>query len=193
MIIVTSAGTITSEENFRAMNPHTSFGAILTAAILADFGMEVLTEVPRPAYSDYFSVQPGDPVQVDGAWTQVWNRVPIPIADAQALMLGSLAAARYAAQTAPVVIDGVSIVADPHSLTMLQSAVAYLNGSTTATVNFKAASGWTDLTLIQLQAFAAAMHAQVQNAFNNEYAHTQKITALTDTFSISTYDITTGW
>lgn len=193
MIIVTNAGVITSEENFRAMNRNTSFPVPLRADCIEPYGYQVLTEVEPPTPSIFFRLEHGTPVQVEGVWTQVWINNPLPLADAQALLLSNLAAARYSAQVAPVVIDSVSVAADHTSLTMLNSAIQYLNASTTDTVNFKAASGWTVLTLAQLQACVSAINAQAQKAFNNEYVHTQNIKALTDTQSVSTYDITTGW
>jgi hypothetical protein len=193
MIIVNNSGVITSEENFRTMNPLVSFPMPLKAADLESYGMSFLQEVPAPAYSSFYTVQQGAPVLVDSVWTQTWSQTAIDLQSAITQQLSNLALARYNAQIAPVTIDSVSINADPTSLLMLNSTIAFLNGSTMATVNFKAASGWTALSLAQLQAFSTAINAQIQACFTNEFVHTQNIIALTSTDAVATYDITTGW
>lgn len=193
MIIVTKDGVITSEENFRAMNPLVSFSAVLTAVQLAEFGYQVVQEVAAPASSPFVRVESGALVLIDGVWTQTWNQVPTPVADAQTQLLGSLATTRYEAQIAPVTINGVAVSADSTSLLMLKSAIDYLNGSTTATVNFKAISGWATVSLSQLQELATAINAQIQTCFANEYVHTQAILKLDTIDALSTYDLTTGW
>jgi len=193
MILVNNVGVITSEENFRTMNPLVSFPVPLKAEDIAPFGMFILQEIQPPDYSSFYTVQQSAPVLVNGLWTQTWIQTAIDLQSAITQQLSNLANARYNAQIAPVTIDTVSINADPTSLLMLNSTIAFLNGSTTATVNFKAASGWTTLNLVQLQAFATAINAQIQTCFANEFVHTQNIMALTSTDAVAAYDITIGW
>src|SRR5476651_34630 len=175
------------------MNPLVSFPVPLKAEDIAPFGMFILQEIQPPDYSSFYTVQQSAPVLVNGLWTQTWIQTAIDLQSAITQQLSNLANARYNAQIAPVTIDTVSINADPTSLLMLNSTIAFLNGSTTATVNFKAASGWTTLNLVQLQAFATAINAQIQTCFANEFVHTQNIMALTSTDAVAAYDITIGW
>jgi hypothetical protein len=193
MIFVTKDGTVTSEENIRAMNPLVSFPSPLKAGDVEPFGYQVVQEVAAPTSSPFVRVESGALALIDGVWTQTWNQIPAAVTDAQTQLLGALANARYEAQIVPVTINGVTVNADSASLTMLKSAIDYLNGSTTAMVNFKAVSGWTTLSLAQLQELAEAINAQIQTCFTNEYAHTQKIMKLDTIDTISAYDITTGW
>jgi hypothetical protein len=193
MILVNNSGTITSEANFREMNPLISFPAILTADAISPYGMYILQENPAPTASSFYNITEGAPSLVNGTWQQTWVQTPLDLSDAQSMILSNLASARYAAQISPVTIGGISLNANPASITMLNSAIASLGTSTTATVNFKAQSGWTVMNLAQLQAFSTAINAQIQFCFSNEFAQTQNIMALTTTDEISAYDITTGW
>lgn len=194
MNLVDTNGNIVSESQFRQSQPYISLPAVLTQEIVGEYGYGVLNETEFPQVSDYFTVVAGVPAKnTDGSYTQVWVPTPIPLADAQTLALATLAAIRYTQQTAAVTINGVSISATPDSITFLNSAIGSLNGSTTATVNFKASSGWTQLTLAQLQEFMAAINLQIQHCFSYEYALTQNIMSLKSTSSISSFDMTSGW
>jgi hypothetical protein len=93
MTIITAAGVITSDENFRAMNPLTSFPAVLSQADVAPYGMSMLVEVPPPPASPAYTISQGPPAQIDGVWTQTWVQNSVPLAQAQAAQLGALSAA----------------------------------------------------------------------------------------------------
>jgi hypothetical protein len=193
MILVTNSGTETSEANFREMNPFISFPAILSADVVAPYGMSILQETPAPTASSFYSIAEGAPTLVNGIWQQTWIQTPLDLSDAQTLILSNLAEARYTAQISPVNINGINMNANPASITMLNSAIASLGTSTTATVNFKAQSGWAVMNLAQLQAFSTAINTQIQFCFTNEFNLTQNIMALTTTDEIAAFDITTGW
>lgn len=193
MILVTNDGTITSEENFRALNPLVSFPATLKSSDIESFGMSILTEVPQPESSSFVNVQPGPPTLIDGVWTQTWIQTSVEVAAAKSQLLSNLAGARYTAQVAPITINNVTVDSTVASLTMLKSTIDYMMASDTASINFKASNGWATLTATQLQAFVTAIGSQVQKCFANEYAHTQTINALTSVDDLSKYDLTTGW
>lgn len=194
MTLVDNNGNVLSDAQFRANNPLVSFPAILTQDMVAPFGMNVLQNASPPPSSSYFSTSAGTPTESNGVWTATWTQTPIPVKDAQSMLLTQLAALRYQYQTTPITINAVTVLSTTDSITLLSAAISSLTGAaSSATVNYKASSGWAQLTLAQLQAFYTAISVQVQACFTNEYNHTQKINALTDTASVSTYDITTGW
>lgn len=193
MIIVTKDGVVTSELNFRTMNPNVSFPAILKPTDIEPFGMQALVEVAPPPSSRFIRVQEGAPALIDDVWTQTWVQISMEVLSARTQLIGELAAQRWMAQERSVTVDGVTIAADVASLTLLNSSISFLNGSMNEIVNFKAQSGWTQLGLTQLQELANTIHVQYQKCFANEYAHTQNINALTTTEAVDAYDITTGW
>lgn len=156
-------------------------------------GYLIVNPTQAPESSPFYSVVQTIPVENDGVWSEVWSQTPVALALAQQMAIANLAQARYQAQTAPVTVDDVTINATSDSMTLLNSAISSLGGSSTATINFKAVSGWVQLNLAQLQALSAAVNTQIQSCFTNEFNLTQQIMALTDTPSVAAFDINTGW
>lgn len=55
-------------------NPQVSFPREMPEERLADWGVYPVTKVPQPEYdTETQTVEEGQPVQIDGVWTQVWN------------------------------------------------------------------------------------------------------------------------
>jgi hypothetical protein len=192
MQFIDSSGSVISFEELKALFPWTSFPATPKQSDMP-LGYMIVNPVSAPAGSPYYAVTQTTPVQnAEGFWTEAWQEIPLPLATAQQIAIANLAQARYTAQTTPVTVGNVTVNTTPDSITMLNSAISSL-ADATATVNFKAVSGWAQLNLAQLQALADAVNAQIQACFTNEFNLTQQIMALTDTPSVAAFDINTGW
>jgi len=59
--------------NLRRDNPHTSFPKKPSDELLENFGMFRVTKVDRPEYDHTKNIAEGNPVQINGVWTQVWD------------------------------------------------------------------------------------------------------------------------
>lgn len=57
----------------RRDNPNTSFPKAVSDAVLASYDVFPLSPTAQPAYDHTKIIVEGTPVQVDGAWTQVWS------------------------------------------------------------------------------------------------------------------------
>ncbi len=140
MTIITNAGVITSDENFRAMNPLTSFPAVLSQADVAPYGMSMLVEVAPPAASPLYTVSQGSPVQVNGVWTQNWVQTPVPLAAAQAAQLAVLSSACANAIVSGFTSNALgSAYTYPSKVTDQQNLTASVLASMLPSV----AAGWT--------------------------------------------------
>lgn len=60
-------------------------------------------------------------------------------------------------------------------------------------VDFKADSGWVQLTLEEVQGIARAVALHVQACFSAERTHHEAIAALATEVEIDAYDVTAGW
>lgn len=60
--------------DLRLANPGTSFPNVMSDALLAEFGVYPVTQVPVPAYDTMIqNLVEGTPVNVGGVWTQTWS------------------------------------------------------------------------------------------------------------------------
>jgi hypothetical protein len=80
----------------RAANPQTSFPRN-PGDWMAEWGVYPVAPTARPAYDLNFNIVEGTPVNIAGAWTQVWNQVP---ASAEEIAERTQAAADEAAAAA---------------------------------------------------------------------------------------------
>lgn len=102
----------------------------------------------------------------------------ITIRAATAAELTAYAASkRYAVETGGIVVDGVTVATDRESQAMLTGAAAYVATSGAASIRWKSAAGWVDLTAAQVTALATAVGAHVQAAFATEAEVDAAITA----------------
>lgn len=63
-----------SIRQLRRDNPQVSFPREMPEERLADWGVYPVTKVAQPVYDPETQVvEEGQPVQIDGVWTQVWN------------------------------------------------------------------------------------------------------------------------
>lgn len=63
-----------SISRLRRDNPQVSFPREMPDERLADWGVYRVTKVAQPVYNpETQTVEEGEPVQIDGVWTKVWN------------------------------------------------------------------------------------------------------------------------
>lgn len=102
-------------------------------------------------------------------------------------------AQRWANETGGIQVGGVSVATGLDDQNRISSVLAAGQLGDISEVDFKAASGWTRLTLAEVQAIAGAISSHVQACFSAERAHHEAIDALTDMAAAEAYDVTTGW
>lgn len=78
------------------------------------------------------------------------------------------ASKRYAIETGGIVVDGVQVMTDRQSQALISGAYNYVQQNPDATVKFKTAAGFVELTATQMTLIANAVGAHVQAAFAAE-------------------------
>ncbi|MDG2524654.1 DUF4376 domain-containing protein [Stenotrophomonas sp. HITSZ_GD] len=132
------------------------------------------------------------------AWLAAGNEAEPadPPATLQSLKDGLRAAAtaqRWSHETGGIEVGGVSVATGLEDQNRISSVLAAGQLGDLAEVDFKAASGWTRLTLAEIQAIAGAISVHVQACFSAERAHHEAIDALPDIAAAEAYDVTSGW
>lgn len=83
-------------------------------------------------------------------------------------LIAYASAKRYAIETGGIVINGSLIATDRASQSLITGAYNYVKENPDATVNFKAMSGFVELTAAQMVAIANVVAAHVQACFAAE-------------------------
>lgn len=94
---------------------------------------------------------------------------PAPVVTSDYL-LAYAAAKRYALETSGITVDGVSVMTDRQSQSLITGAYNYLQANPDLTVKFKGSAGFVQLTAAQMVAIANAVGAHVQASFAAEEA-----------------------
>lgn len=100
---------------------------------------------------------------------------------------------RWDVETGGIELNGVRVgttLDDQNRLSGVLSAIA-LGGL--EVVDFKAQSGWVQLTALQLQGIALAISQHVQACFSAERAHHEAIGQIESIEAADDYDVTEGW
>lgn len=120
--------------------------------------------------------------------------VPVKsLAEVKADLLAAVTAERWNRETGGITIAGVQVgtnLDDQNRLSGVLSAIQ-LGGLTS--VDFKAQSGWVELTAPELQGIALAISAHVQACFTAERAHHEAIEQLQTQADVDAYDVMAGW
>lgn len=82
--------------------------------------------------------------------------------------LQELAAARYAEETAGITLGGSLIATGRGDQARINGAWAFTQANPEATIRFKSASGWQNLTAAQIDAIATGVGSHVQACFARE-------------------------
>jgi hypothetical protein len=86
----------------RRDNPQTSFPKDVPNEILASYGVYAVKRVPAPPYNELTQfIRVVDPVQIDGVWTQQWEKLDLPVAQ-QIENLKAARATAYAEEADPL-------------------------------------------------------------------------------------------
>jgi hypothetical protein len=112
---------------------------------------------------------------------------------AKTAKLAALAAHRYAVETAGLTANGATIMTDAVSQAKLTGAWLRVQRKPTASIRWKGKDGWVTVGKAEIEALVDAVSDHVQTCFDNEYAHSEAINALTTITAVDAYDIETGW
>jgi hypothetical protein len=86
----------------RRDNPQTSFPKDVPNEILASYDVYPVKRVPAPPYNELTQfIRVVDPVQIDGVWTQQWEKLDLPVAQ-QIENLKAARATAYAEEADPL-------------------------------------------------------------------------------------------
>lgn len=132
--------------------------------------------------------------QLMGREFDVVDGVPVLTAKQRRLDLKAAATAkRWSVETGGITLpNGLEVHTAKDDQDRITSTIAGMAAVGIASVDFKAASGWTTLTLDDLRTVRAAIALHVQACFSAERAHHEAIDALTDA-ELDAYDISQGW
>jgi hypothetical protein len=99
-----------------------------------------------------------------------WSAEPIAID-----LFAYAAAKRYAVETGGIVFNGMSVMTDRQSQSLITGAYNYVDANPDVTVQFKTMSGFVELTSAQVRSVANAVASHVQVSFAAEGAIDQAI------------------
>lgn len=145
---------------------------------------------PLPARSTPTAPPAGDVRWIGGAW------VPAPAPDLAALqaeLRERATALRWQHETGGIVVAGTSVATGIDDQNRINTVLTAERIAGIAVVDFKAASGWVQLPIDQIEAIAAAIAVHVQACFSAERAHHEAIDALVDVAAAEAYDVAAGW
>lgn len=119
---------------------------------------------------------------------------PAPVVPDPRVALKSAATAkRWAVETGGITLpNGVQVSTGTADQNRIASVIATAALGGVESIEFKASSGWTTLTLEQLRGIAAAIALHVQACFAAERAHHEAIDAASDA-ALASYDVDAGW
>lgn len=122
-------------------------------APIADWQM-LLAERVTPAIGLHGTVNAGPP--------------PETLENVYAAKVADLAAWRYSKEVSGIYVGGAQIRTDRESQAQITSAFVTLSQGFVGSVSFKAANGWAEITLVQLEPIARAVSQHVQACFDAE-------------------------
>ncbi|TIX88634.1 DUF4376 domain-containing protein [Rhizobium sp. P44RR-XXIV] len=105
-----------------------------------------------------------------------WSPEPVPVD-----LYAYAATKRYAIETGGIVIDGMRVMTDRASQSLITGAYNYVQANSDVLVKFKTAAGFVELTAAQMTAIANMVGAHVQASFAAEGEVNKQIIAGTIT------------
>jgi hypothetical protein len=134
-------------------------------------------------------------------WPTEWlaNNTPMPLEPERSLeewkasLKADATAARWNHETGGITIGGVQVGTTLDDQNRLSGVLSAIQLGGLESVDFKAQSGWTQLTAEQLQGIALAISNHVQACFTAERAHHEAIDLLDGIAFCQAYDVTQGW
>ena len=92
-------------------------------------------------------------------------------------LLSHAASKRHAVETGGITVGSVPVATDRESQSLITGAYVYVRNAPDAVVQFKTASGFVELTAVQVEGIATAVAAHVQACFAPESDVSTKITS----------------
>ena len=119
---------------------------------------------------------------------------PAPVViDPRAALKTAVTAKRWAVEAGGITLpNGVQVSTGTADQNRIASVIATAALGGVESIEFKASSGWTTLTLEQLRGIAAAIALHVQACFAAERKHHEAIDAASDA-ALASYDVDAGW
>jgi hypothetical protein len=157
----------------------------MTASGLQRMGVYAYADDP-PEYDPVTQLRIGPVMAFDGdavtATYQVVSKsaeeMGVVLYAAKAAKLAEIAAARYAAETAGLTINGLTIATDRTSQSLITGAALKATQDATYTCQWKTAQGFVALTAAQIIAIADAVRDHVQGCFDAEATLAEQVKAI---------------
>lgn len=189
-----------SERDIRAAHPNTSFPVPFQAP--DDYAWVFPT--PQPTYDAITqSVAEGAPTQQGGNWVQTWVVTDLdqPTVDANVeaakdRLQEAATAKRWGVMTGGMTVGGMQVgttIDDQNRITSVVANAELAGLTDESLVDFKANSGWVQISIGQVKALAGAIGQFVQACYTAERAHHDAIVLLTTPAEVTAYDVNTGW
>lgn len=120
--------------------------------------------------------------------------VPVKSLDQlKADLVAAATAERWERETGGILIGGVQVGTGLDDQNRLSGVLSAIQLGGLESVDFKAQSGWVQLTAPELQGIALAISAHVQACFTAERAHHEAIEQLQTQADVNAYDVMAGW
>lgn len=201
-----STGEVVEAAALRTAHPNVSFPAgEWSDELLAGLGYARVHEPSAlPLLAPFERLEVGAPVLVGDRWELTYSAQSVVPSDPvereifisrqkTALKVGA-GAVRYRLEVAGITLtDGTLIRTDRESQASLLGAVSLAQLNPGAVLDWKAATGWVQMTAPQIMAVAQQVGARVQALFSAERAHHAAIDALTTLEEVIAYDVNAGW
>lgn len=113
--------------------------------------------------------------------------------EAKADLVDAATAERWERETGGILIGGVQVGTGLDDQNRLSGVLSAIQLGGLESVDFKAQSGWVQLTAPELQGIALAISAHVQACFTAERAHHEAIEQLQTQADVDAYDVMAGW
>lgn len=109
---------------------------------------------------------------VASGWTYAGKKFSAPVASPPSPqdLTAYAASRRYAVETGGILLNGMQVMTDRASQSLITGAYNYVQANPSALVKFKTAAGFVELTATQMTAVANAVGAHVQASFAAEAA-----------------------
>lgn len=149
------------------------------------------------------SVAEGAPTQQGGNWVQTWvvTNLDQPAIDAnvgaaKARLQEAATAKRWEVMTGGMTVGGMQVgttIDDQNRITSVVANAALAGLTDESLVDFKANSGWVQISIGQVKAIAGAIGQFVQACYTAERAHYDAIVLLSTPAEVTAYDVNAGW
>lgn len=127
------------------------------------------------------------------------GNTPLPLVPLKSLtevkedLLAAATAERWNRETGGILLGGVQVGTALDDQNRLSGVLSAIQLGGLESVDFKAQSGWVQLTAAELQGIALAISAHVQACFTAERAHHEAIEQLQTQADVDAYDVMAGW